>query len=270
MGRIAERFARLRAQKKKALIAYLCVGDPSLDESVELALAAVRAGADMLELGVPFSDPVADGPVIARASARSIAAGTTLPKVLAVAKRLRAETDVPLVLFTYANPILVRSMPRVISAAHEASIDGILVVDLPTEEAGELRTEAAKAGIDVIPLVAPTSSAERTKAALSLATGFAYYVSVTGITGNASAPLATASAAAERLSRTHGVPVVVGFGIDSPDKARAAAGPVDGGADGVVVGTAIQRAIELATSPEEGRAAVGALVKSLRTALDAG
>lgn len=270
MGRIGERFVRLRAQKKKALIAYLCVGDPSLDESVALALEAVRAGADMLELGVPFSDPVADGPVIARASARAIAGGTTLPKVLEVAKRLRSETDVPLVLFSYANPILVRSLPRIMAAAREATIDGVLVVDLPVESAGELREHAAKVGIDVIPLIAPTSTEARTTAALSVATGFAYYVSVTGITGNAAAPLADASVRAGQLSRAHGVPVVVGFGVDSPDKARAAAGSFESGADGVVVGTAIQRAIEDARSPAEARAAVGALVKSLRDAMDAG
>lgn len=269
MGRIGERFERLRRQKKKALVAYLCVGDPSLDASVELALAAVRGGADLLELGVPFSDPVADGPVIARASSRALAAGTTLPKVLEVARRLRAETDVPLVLFTYANPLLVRSLPRVMAAARDASIDGLLVVDLPTEAAGELRREAAAVGLDVIPLVAPTSTPARADAALSVATGFAYYVSVTGITGSATAPLDAASEAAGRLSRTHGVPVVVGFGVDSPDKARRAAGPADGGADGVVVGTAIVKAIEAARTATEAQRDVQALVKSLRDALDA-
>ncbi len=269
MGRIGERFARLRAQNKKALVAYLCVGDPSIEASVELALAAVRGGADMLELGVPFSDPVADGPVIARAGARALAAGATLPRVLDVARRLRAETDVPLVLFTYANPLLVRSLPRVMAAARDASIDGLLVVDLPVEAAGELRGEAAAAGLDVIPLVAPTSSDARARAAMSVATGFAYYVSVTGITGSAAAPLEAASLAAGRLSREHGVPVVVGFGVDSPEKARRAAGASDSGADGVVVGTAIVRAIEDARSTSDAARAVHALVKSLRDALDA-
>ncbi|MCC6648815.1 MAG: tryptophan synthase subunit alpha [Polyangiaceae bacterium] len=269
MSRLRERFERLRAGRRKALVAYLCVGDPSLDESVALAQAAVRAGADVLELGVPFSDPVADGPVIARAAERALAAGATLPGVLEVARRLRAETDVPLVLFTYANPLLVRTLPRVVAAAREASIDALLVVDLPTEAAGELRLLAAQAGIDVVPLIAPTSTEARARAALSVATGFAYYVSVTGITGSATAPLEAASREAARLSAEHGVPVVVGFGVDSPDKARRAAGPAEGGADGVVVGTAIVKAIEGARSPAEAERAVFDLVKGLRDALDA-
>ena len=240
--RIEETFAQLAAAKKKALVAYLCVGDPSVEESVDLAVACVEAGADVLELGVPFSDPTADGPAIARASQRAIAHGGGLSATLRAAKAVRARTTAPIVLFGYYNPLFVRGDARAVAEAADAGVDALLVVDLPAEEGGELRAAAASRGLSIIPLLAPTSSPARVEAVRKATppAAFVYYVSVTGVTGSQEAPLAKASEEAAAIRRVVGVPVVVGFGIDSPEKARAAATH----ADGVVVGTALVRAIE--------------------------
>ena len=265
---IDETFADLADRGKKALIAYLCIGDPSVDESVTLALAAVRAGADILELGVPFSDPTADGPAIARASARAIARGGGLGATLRAAAKIRESTGVPLVLFGYYNPIYVRGEPRVVAEAAAAGVDALLVVDLPIEESGPLRTLAAARSISVVPLLTPTSSPARVSAVNAARQtwplGFIYYVSVTGVTGSAEAPLADASASAARLRESVGVPVVVGFGIDSASKAQVAAAA----ANGVVVGTAIVRGIENGASAEARETHVVDLIGELRAGLD--
>ena len=270
-GRLEETFDRLRAaqpRRRRALVVYLCVGDPSAEESVALACAAVDAGADILELGVPFSDPTADGPSIARASQRAIARGGGLVPTLRVAAAVRArKPETPIVLFGYYNPIFVHGEARVVAEA-AGSVDALLVVDLPVEESVALRTLAAARGIRVVPLLTPTSSESRVEAVrrahASNPVGFAYYVSVAGVTGAAAAPLTDASAHAARLHDALGVPVVVGVGIDSADKARAAGAQ----ADGVVVGTAIVRRIEESKTPEARRAAVVALVAELRAGLD--
>ena len=268
MNRIDARFAALRRESRKALVAYLCIGDPSLDESVDLALACVEAGADILELGVPFSDPTADGPAIARASQRAIARGGGLDGTLAVARRVRAATDVPIVLFGYCNPLYVRGLDRAVAQAAEAGVDALLVVDLPIDEADGLRASAAAQGLHVVPLLAPTSIAPRRAAVAEAARrypgGFVYYVSVAGVTGNAEAPLAEASRAAEAIRNEVGLPTVVGFGIDGAGKARAAAER----ADGVVVGTALVRRIEEGATAEDRRRSVVTLVRELRDALD--
>jgi tryptophan synthase alpha chain len=266
MRRIEETFARLAAAKKKALVAYLCVGDPSVEESIDLAVACVEAGADILELGVPFSDPTADGPAIARASQRSIGHGGGLSATLKAAKAIRARTSAPIVLFGYYNPIFVRGDARTITDAAEAGADALLVVDLPPEEGGELRAAALAKGLSIVPLLAPTSSPARIEAAkgASPPAAFVYYVSVTGVTGSQAAPLATASEEAGAVRRAVGIPVVVGFGIDSPAKARAAATH----ADGVVVGTALVLAIEAGQSREARLADATKLIRSLRQALD--
>ena len=166
MSRIERTFTALRAARKKALVAYLCMGDPSLAESTELAVIAADAGADLLELGVPFSDPTADGPVIARAATRAIRGGATILKVLEAAALIRARTAVPLVLFTYYNPVLITGEDRVVAEARAAGVDALLVVDLPPEEGGSLRAAAAAAGIAMVPLVAPTSNDARVDAIL--------------------------------------------------------------------------------------------------------
>jgi tryptophan synthase alpha chain len=264
--RIDDTFRRARDAGRKVLVAYLCVGDPSPEESAALAHACMEAGADVLELGVPFSDPSADGPAIARAGQRALRAGGGLRATLAVAARLRAELpDTPLVLFGYLNPIVVMGEHEAVRAARDAGIDALLSVDLPLGECPELREEAAANDLAIVPLVAPTSAASRAEAIRGGgAAGFLYYVSVAGVTGGHAAPLAEASVAARRWSDATGLPAVVGFGIDTPAKAREAAAH----ADGVVVGTAIVRAIEGGADAAARLAGVRALVGRIRAALD--
>jgi tryptophan synthase alpha chain len=264
VSRLERAFAR-----GKALVAYLCVGDPGVDESIELARACVRSGADVLELGVPFSDPTADGPAIARASQRAIAAGGGLAATLRAARAIRAaEPDVGIVLFGYYNPIFIHGEARVAREAADAGVDALLVVDLPIEESTSLRDAARTAGIGVVPLLAPTSSAKRVAlvkdAAARGGVPFAYYVSVTGVTGTAAVDAREAGDRAATLRADLGLPVVVGFGIDSRDKARAAALHCDG----VVAGTAIVRAVEGGATPAERRSAVERLVVELRAGVD--
>jgi tryptophan synthase alpha chain len=268
-GRIERAFSRARDAKKKLLVTYLCIGDPSETESLALAKACVEAGADILELGSPFSDPTADGPVIARASERSIAAGGGLSTTLRVAAALRAVyTDMPLVLFGYYNPLYVRGTDEALLAAKQAGIDALLVVDLPFGHGDELMAAARTNDLRVIPLVAPTSTDAHVArlAEHGADAGFVYYVSVAGVTGNAAAPLEEAAERATAVRTRTGLPVVIGFGIDGPEKAKVAAR----GADGVVVGTAIVREIETGESQDVRIAKVKALVASLRAALDSG
>ena len=287
MSRIDQLFAEKRAKKKRVLVVYLCVGDPSLEASLRLSLAALEAGADMLELGVPYNDPTADGPVIARASERAIQAGGSLARTIEVGAAIRRVTQSPLVLFGYYNPILVHGERRTVLDAKAAGIDGMLVVDLPPEEGADLRDAADEAGIAVVPLLTPTSGPARVAVAARRARGFLYYVSVTGVTGKAGDDaLAGAAQDAARLRETMRLPVVVGFGIDGPRKARIAIGrnAIGGnghaaaseshagegeGADGIVVGTAVVRAIESGATDAARMLEVKKLVGSLRAALDA-
>jgi tryptophan synthase alpha chain len=253
----------------KALVAYLCIGDPSVDEGVELGRACLRAGADILELGVPFSDPLADGPVIARASQRAIAAGGGLDATLRTARAIRAlEPTAGLVLFGYYNPLFVRGESRAIGEAADAGVDALLVVDLPIEEGDTLRNAATARDLGVIPFLAPTSSAERVAATLRVTKSstipFIYYVSVTGVTGSGALRARDAGTRAGALRAEIGRPVVVGFGVDSRDKARQAAGQ----SDGVVVGAALVRAVEEGRTAEERRLAVEHLVRELRAGVD--
>jgi len=265
MSRLDDVFAAKKAAGKKVLVVYLCVGDPSVRASVELAMAAIEAGADVIELGVPFSDPTADGPAIARASERAIRAGSSLTKTIEAAARIREKTDRPLVLFGYYNPIYIFGERRVVAEAKKAGIDALLVVDLPPEEGTQLRDAAAEAKVAMIPLITPTSGPDRVEAAAARASGFLYYVSVTGVTGPAAEhALAQASLQAGALGRTTQMPVVVGFGIDSAKKAKLAAA----NADGVVVGTAVVKAIEAGSDDSTRISNVRALVGGLRAALD--
>lgn len=270
MGRIDDAFARRSAEGRKALITYLCVGDPDEAESIELAVACADAGADVLELGCPFSDPTADGPAIARASQRALARGGGLDETLRVARAVRArKPDVGIVLFGYYNPLFVRGEDAAVAAVANAGIDALLVVDLPTEEATSLRAAAAGRGIGVVPLVAPTSKEARIAQISAVAkqspVPFVYYVSMTGVTGGAGAHdvLAEAATKAARVREITGRPTVVGFGIDSAERARVAAN----GADGAVVGSAIVRAIEEGADAAARLEAVRALVTSLRAAI---
>ncbi|HEX6272346.1 MAG TPA: tryptophan synthase subunit alpha, partial [Polyangiaceae bacterium] len=216
-SRLEQRFSA--SGKKPVLVVYLTVGDPSVDDTLACALAALEAGADVLELGVPFSDPTADGPVIAAAAYRAIHQGGSLRAALGVAEGIRRTRSEPLILFTYYNPIVAFGEEALASEAERVGVDGFLVVDLPPEEGETLRAAARKTGLAMIPLVAPTTGREREPRVLSGASGFVYYVSVTGVTG-AKAPLAEAGRDAAALRERARLPVVVGFGIRTPEDAR--------------------------------------------------
>ncbi len=264
MSRLADAFARSRMERRPALVIYLCAGDPDLDTTPKLVRAAVEAGADVIELGVPFSDPTADGVAIQRASERSLARGTTLRGVLGVVRALRESTEVPIVLFGYYNPILAYGEVKLAGDAADAGVDGLLVVDLPPEEGTLLRESAAARGVDFVPLVAPTSDELRVKLAAEAATSFVYYVSMTGVTGAELSDLGDAGARAAELEARIGRPVALGFGIKTRDDVARVAPHVSA----VVVGSAVVRAIEEAASPDAAVAAVRTLVAELRAGID--
>lgn len=261
--RIEERFRA--TPKKSTLVVYLTVGDPSVEDTFDCALAALEAGADMLELGVPFSDPTADGPVIAAASYRAIQRGGSLRAAFGIAEKIRKQRSEPLILFTYYNPVVAFGEEKAVDAAERVGADGFLVVDLPPEEGATLRDAADKKKLAMIPLVAPTTGRDREPRVLARASGFVYYVSVTGVTG-AKAPLAEAGRDAAALRERAGLPVVVGFGIRTPEDARTVA---SAGVDGVVVGTEVVRVMAEAKTRDLRRAAVAELVGRLRRGLDA-
>jgi tryptophan synthase alpha chain len=269
MSRIEDALARRAAEGKKALVTYLCVGDPDADTSITLALACAEEGADVLELGCPFSDPSADGVAIARASQRALGRGGGLAETLRVARAVRERSDVPIVLFGYYNPLFVRGEEEAARVVAEAGIDALLVVDLPIDESMPLRTAAAARGIGLVPLVAPTTTAPRVARIGAVAKQypipFVYYVSVTGVTGGAGAvaELAAAGEEAARVRDATGRPAVVGFGIDSAERARAAAAR----ADGIAVGSEIVRRIERGATLTERDASVRELVRELRAAV---
>jgi tryptophan synthase alpha chain len=250
-SRIAAAFERARAERRAAFIPYLTAGDPCAGGTLRLAKELAGAGADVLELGVPFSDPIADGPVLQRAAARALARGTTLSDVWEIARSIRRATSLALVLFTYANPLLRRGVVRAAREARRSGIDAVLVTDLPPEEGREIATELHDAGLATIFLVSPTSPGKRMSAAAALSTGFLYVVSRAGTTGErASLPpglpgtIARARAAVKASGVGRGLPVAVGFGIATPETASAAARL----ADGVVVGSALVAAAEASGS----------------------
>jgi tryptophan synthase alpha chain len=269
MGRIENAFARRAAENRKALVTYLCIGDPDGDASIELALACAEEGADIIELGCPFSDPSADGVAIARASQRALGRGGGLDETLRVARAIRDRSDVPMVLFGYYNPLFVRGDEEAARIVASAGVDALLVVDLPIDESTPLRQAAASHGIGLVPLVAPTTRPERVARIGTLAEShpipFVYYVSMTGVTGGAGATdvLATAGAEAGRVREATKLPTVVGFGIDSAERARLAAKD----ADGVVVGSELVRRIERGTTSTERLDSVRQLVRELRAAV---
>lgn len=260
MGRLGAAFERARSENRAALVIYVCAGDPDLDTTVDVVVAAAEAGADVIELGVPFSDPTADGPAIQQAAERSLKAGTTVRGVLDALGRIRKFTDVPVLLFGYYNPIFKYGEERFVTDAAEAGADGFLVVDLPPEESGTLREHAKSRGMDFVPLVTPTSTDERVAKAAEVASGFVYYVSMTGVTGSKAADLDTAAKRAKELGKTMKQPVAVGFGIKTAADARSVAAY----ADGVVVGSAIVRTIAQAASKSAACAGVRERVGALR------
>jgi len=267
VSRIAKRFAETRASGRAALIPYVTAGDPAPDVTVPLLHDLVAAGADLLELGVPFSDPMADGPVIQLACERSLAAGTRLRDVLAMVREFREkDSDTPVVLMGYLNPVERMGAEVFAQAAAEAGVDGVLMVDLPPEESSDLTGLLDRAGIDPIFLVAPTTSESRLRHVAAAARGFIYYVSLKGVTGAQSLDPAALGARLEAIRAVSELPLGVGFGIR--DAATAAA--VAEVADAVVVGSAIVRLAEQhLDAPEQFRAAAAALAREMRSAMDA-
>jgi len=242
MKRIAAAFERRRRSRELALIPYLTAGDPSPELTPGLVWALEEAGADLVELGVPHSDPLADGSTNQRAAARALAQGVTLAGVLDMAERIRTRSQIPLVLFSYYNPILRMGLEEFARRAAAAGADGAVVTDLPAEEAGELRAALDAHGLALVPLLAPTSGAQRMGKILALARGFVYYVSRTGVTGARTDLAADLRADLERVRAGCSVPLVVGFGISRPEHLRALAGA----ADGVVIGSALVERVEKA------------------------
>lgn len=240
MNRIDETFARLKPSGEKALVGFVTAGDPDLETSLQIVEAMCREGLDLLELGVAFSDPTADGPVIQRSSARALAAGTTLEKVLEMTERIRSFTEIPIVLFSYYNPIHRMGAERFHRRARAAGADALLVVDLPPEESEELSACGAENPLPVIRLVAPTTPDERVAAIAARATGFLYLVSKTGVTGSDGLDPAGIAADVGRVHSASSLPVCVGFGIRSAADVAAVAAS----ADGVVIGSAFERLIE--------------------------
>jgi len=264
--RIAQRFAALRQKGEMGLVAYLTAGDPTLAATEQFVLALASAGADVIELGVPFSDPVADGPVIQRASERALRSGTTLPGVLSLVKSLRAKIEVPLVLFSYYNPVLQMGLENFAEGARAAGADGALITDVTPEEASEYRAAMSARGLDTIFLAAPTSTDERLALISKATSGFLYLISRTGVTGTKDQLADELPALARRVRRFTELPIAIGFGISLPGHVSL----LGGLADAAVVGSALVEEIERADSIEAAAAALGARVKLLKGAATAG
>jgi tryptophan synthase alpha chain len=241
VNRIEKVFKKLKTQNKKAFIPYIMAGDPSLEKTEEIVLMFEECGADIVELGVPFTDPLADGPTIQRAAERALKNGVTLKKIIALVKDLRLKTKIPLVLMTYYNPVFKYGEERFIADAKDAGIDGVIIPDLPPDEAGEFTRLAKNADVASIFLLAPTSTDERIKKVARASTGFIYYVSITGITGAQLLLDGSIEKSINGIRRITDKPVAVGFGVSTPDEAKAVAGV----SDGVVIGSAIVKKAQL-------------------------
>lgn len=239
MSRIDERFATLRRAGRKGLVTYVTAGDPDLARSAEIIMRLDRAGADVLEIGVPFSDPLADGPVIQRATERSLAAGANLANVLEMIASVRKSVSAPVVIFSYANPILRIGLDRFVAAARASGVDGVLTLDMPPEEGEAFRTTFAAAGIDTIFLLSPTTTAERIRRAAELGSGFLYGISRLGVTGVRDTIDDSAKELAQRVKAETQMPLALGFGISRPEHVRA----VTEWADAAVVGSALVKVI---------------------------
>jgi tryptophan synthase alpha chain len=239
--RIDNRFAELKAQGRAALVTFLTAGDPDGETSLALIKALPKAGADVIEIGMPFTDPMADGPAVQASSQRALKAGQTMKKTLAMVRAFRKSDDAtPIVLMGYYNPIYVFGVERFLTDAKAAGVDGLIVVDLPPEEDAELCLPALKAGLSFIRLATPTTDDQRLPAVLANTSGFVYYVSITGVTGTAVPDAGKVGSAVERIKRHTALPVAVGFGVRTAANARAIAK----GADGVVVGSALVDALK--------------------------
>jgi tryptophan synthase alpha chain len=246
-SRISAAFDRIRAEKRTGLVTYVTAGDPDMARSADILCALDRAGADVLEVGIPFSEPLADGPVIQRATERALAAGATASGVLDLVARVRSTVKAPIVLFTYANPVLRMGIDAFGDRARDAGVDGVLVLDLPIEEAGSFREAMATRGIDMIFLLSPTTTDARVKEAAALGRGFLYGISRLGVTGARDTVADGAEALAGRMRAATSLPIALGFGISSPEHVRQ----VGRFADAAVVGSGLVGVIaEAGKSPD--------------------
>jgi tryptophan synthase alpha chain len=244
--RIQELFERTRREGRAAFVAYITAGDPTPADTPALVAALERGGVDLIELGVPFSDPIADGPVIQRASDRALKAGMTLAGVLEIARKIRAASKIPILLFTYLNPVLRFGLEKFARVAKDAGADGCLLTDASVEEAEPYVQAMREAGLDTVFLAAPTSTERRLKLVSQFSTGFVYLVSRTGVTGERADVSESVAPLVAKMRRTTNLPLAVGFGISTPEQAREVAQL----ADGVVVGSAIVRQIERDANPQ--------------------
>lgn len=252
------------ARARKALIAYITAGDPSPERTPELVTALERGGVDLIELGVPFSDPIADGPVIQRGAERALKAGTTVGQVLEIARRVRQHSQVPLLLFTYMNPILHYGLEHLASDAKAAGVDGCLLTDLSVEEASPYVDAMRSAGLDTVFLVAPTSTTDRLKLVAHYSTGFVYLVSRTGVTGERSSISESLAPLIASMRGLTNLPLAAGFGISTPEQSRAVAEM----ADAVVVGSAFVRLIEKDSSGDNIEQRLETFARELRRGMD--
>ena len=240
MSRIGKKFAELKDRGGKALIAYIMAGDPSLEDTERLIIELEGAGADLIELGIPFSDPLADGPTIQKAAARALEQDVSLRVVIDLVRRIRKVSQVPIIFMSYYNPVFKYGEEKFVTDAVKAGVDGIIVPDLPPEEAGSLTVFAKRKGLDTIFLLAPTSDEDRIKTVCSSSTGFVYYVSLTGVTGTREGLSKDIKGMVRRIKIHTKNPVAVGFGISRPEQTRE----ISSWADGVIVGSAIVKVIE--------------------------
>ena len=270
--RIDRRFAQLKADGRAGLVTFVTAGDPNLETSAEILAGLPAAGADVIELGVPFSDPMADGPAIQLSSQRALKAGMTLKKVLGlVADFRRSDADTPIVLMGYYNPIYVYGVDAFLTDARAAGVDGLIIVDLPPEEENELAKTATQAGINFIYLTAPTTDDVRLPRVLEGASGFVYYVSITGITGTASAATVDVKSAVDRFRKMTDLPIAVGFGITTPEQAANIAGVSDAAVVGSALVNRVRDNLDDAGAPKAGCARavldfVGELAAGVRDA----
>ncbi len=252
-GRIAARFAALKAEGRAGLVTFVTAGDPDADTCLALLRGLPQAGADLIELGMPFTDPMADGPAIQAAGLRALGAGASLRRTLDLVRAFRkGEADTPLILMGYYNPIYVYGVDRFLAEAKAAGVDGLIVVDLPPEEDGELCLPALAAGVNFVRLATPTTDEARLPAVLANASGFVYYVSITGVTGTTTAPDAQVAEAVSRLKRHTDLPVAVGFGISSPERAATVARVADAAVVGSAIVERIRGALDAAGRPKPG------------------
>jgi tryptophan synthase alpha chain len=265
MGRLGEGFAALRERGERALIPFITAGDPDLATTERLLHALALAGADAIEVGVPFSDPMAEGPTIQRSSERALRTGTSLRRVLELVRAARPQIDVPLILMGYANNFFAMGEENFADAARTVGVDGVIVVDLPPEEAEVFHPSLLEAGVDPILLASPTTTPERIRMLARKTRGFLYYVSLTGVTGARDEVAEGVEESVRAIREISDVPICVGFGVSTPDHARR----VGAYADGVVVGSALVDRIDRAASPDEAVEAATQFVADLKTPLRA-